>query len=218
MESGFRPPAPTPELRVRGRSCTWGPQLLPGRRARPRLARTCPSPGHAAWPQEREDVLITCMAVPGSLLSPVMKTREGELRGFLIKTLRVPEAHRKSLHHHWKPSSHQTFINYKKDKLLISPRVELSHSPFVPSSRRVCSQHRRGKAGSVWSAPPGCESHRLLSRGGGRADRSWQEGARRRGGWQIGGPCSQRAGTGSCAEGKDVPTCPGPHPSPCPCG
>lgn len=87
------------------------------------------------------------------------------MRGFLIKNVCVPQARRKLLCHHGKPSSHQTFFNYEKDKLLILLRVELSHSPSVPSSKCVFSQHRKCKLENIWSALWGSASHRLPSSG-----------------------------------------------------
>lgn len=99
--------------------------------------------------------------VPGSLSAPVMKTGEAAQRGFLIKKVRVPQALRKLLHHRWKHSSHQTFINYKKDKLLILLKVELSHSPSLPSSKYVFSKQRKCKMENIWFALLGSGSHRL---------------------------------------------------------
>lgn len=44
---------------------------------------------------------------------------------------------------------------------MILPRVELSHSPFVPSSKCVFSKHRKWKMENIWCALSGSESHRL---------------------------------------------------------
>ena len=90
-----------------------------------------------------------------------MKAGEAVLRGFLIKKVCVPQAHRKLFYHHWKPSSHQTFINYKKDKLLILLRVGLSHSPSLPSSKCVFLKHRECKIENICFALLGSESQRL---------------------------------------------------------
>ncbi|XP_044890948.1 cytosolic acyl coenzyme A thioester hydrolase isoform X5 [Felis catus] len=108
------------------------------------------------------------------------------------KSLPVPQlvARRKLFCHHWKPSSHQTFVNYKKDKLLILPRVEVSHSPSVPSSKCVCSRHRKLQTGKHLVCAVRLQEPQAFLRWKGARETA----AGRRERTQICGPCSQRAG------------------------
>lgn len=74
------------------------------------------------------------------------------LRGFLIKKGLRPSGSQEVVLSPLKPSSHQTLINYKKDKLLILLRVELSHSSSLPSSKCVFLKHRECKMENIWFA------------------------------------------------------------------
>ena len=152
-DCGFPVPSPAPpRVRVCG----------PSRETQPPVGS---SPVPLATPCRVAPVIrryLNCLViVPRSLSSPVMKAGEAVLLGFLIKKVCVPQAHRKLFYYPWKPSSHQTFINYKKDKLLILLRVELSHSPSLPSSKCVFLKHREWKMENIWFALLGSEGHRL---------------------------------------------------------
>ena len=125
------------------------------------------------------------------------------LCGCLIRKVGVPPAHRKLLHHPWKTASHCTFINYRKDKPLMSPRVELSHSPSAPGSKCVFSKRRKWRmetfglhreALRATGLPPGAmEPRRQQSVGRVRG---------RRGKRLTGGPSSQQ---GSLSGGPSPP-------------
>lgn len=115
------------------------------------------------------------------------------MRGFLIKNVCVPLARRKLFCHDGKPSSHQPFVNYKKDKLLILLRVGLSHSPSVPSSKCVFSQHRKCKLGNILSVLWALRATGFPPGAGSPGDSSWQGEPEERGRGRSEAPAAARA-------------------------